>query len=389
MELRHHRLWHTIWEHATHWTVAGALLAATGAAPEHWVADLIHHVPLLYESLPSWAASVDYRFIAVIAGLTIIVGDTVWRNHRRREPVVVAASPAGNGGEAGMTPLIIEPNNPPMPPIRYCSASDGVHLAYMVHGEGPSLVMAGHWLSHLQLDWENPIRRGYFDRLGQGRTLLRYDARGTGLSDRRPETISPSTWLSDLETVVDAAGLDRFALFGLSQTASVAIRYAALHPDRVTKLIIYGGYARGWKHRSDVDLEEQRAVIKLTQLGWDRDNPAFRQMFTTEFMPDATKEAFDSFTELGRRYTSGEAVARYLEAIGDVNVVSELPKISTPTLVLHVREERRQPFELGREIAAGIPGARLIALPGRNHVLQSHEPAEEQLLDEIDRFLRS
>jgi hypothetical protein len=136
-----------------------------------------------------------------------------------------------------------------IPAIRYCATSDGVRLAYMVHGEGPALVMVGHWFSHLQLDWENPARRGFRERLGQGRTLLCYDARGSGLSDRNVEEISPDTWLSDLETVVDAANIQQFVIYGASQTSSVAIAYAARHPERVTHLIVFGGFAQGWTHR--------------------------------------------------------------------------------------------------------------------------------------------
>jgi class 3 adenylate cyclase/pimeloyl-ACP methyl ester carboxylesterase len=276
----------------------------------------------------------------------------------------------------------------PMPSIRYCTTADGVCLAYMTLGDGPAFVTVGHWFGHLQLDWENPARHHFRERLGRGRTLLSYDARGSGLSDRNVNRISPDLWRSDLETVVDAAGLERFAIYGASQTSSVAIAYAAHHPERVTHLIVYGGFAQGWKHRPGVNLDEHRAMVTLTRLGWDRDDPAFRQVFTAQMMPDATKAEFDAFTEMGRKCASGECAARYLEAVGDVEIVSLLPLITVPTLVLHVRDDLRVPFECGRQIAASIPGARLIALPGRNHILRDSEPARAQLLDEIDRFLR-
>ena len=276
---------------------------------------------------------------------------------------------------------------PPMPSTRYCTTTDGVRLAYMTFGDGPALVIVGHWFSHLQLDWENSARRSFRERLGHGRTLLCYDARGSGLSDRDVVTMSPDVWLSDLEAVVDAAGMKRFALYGASQTSSVSIAYAARHPERVTHLIVYGGFAQGWKHRSGVNLDEHRAMITLTRLGWDRDDPAFRQMFTSQMMPGATKAEFDAFTEMGRKYTSGESAARYLDAVGDVDIVSQLRLVNVPTLVLHVRDDQRVPFESGRQIAASIPGARLIALPGRNHILRDGEPAQTQLLTEIDNFL--
>jgi pimeloyl-ACP methyl ester carboxylesterase len=276
----------------------------------------------------------------------------------------------------------------PTPPISYCTTRDGVRLAYMVRGDEPALVMVGHWFSHLQLDWENPVRRRFRERLGRGRSLLSYDARGSGLSDRDIAAVSPDVWLSDLETVVDAAGLSQFAIYGASQTSSVAIAYAARYPERVTHLMIYGGFVQGWKNRPGVNLEEHRAMITLTRLGWDRDDPAFRQVFTAQLMPGATKREFDAFTEMGRKYTSGESAARYLEAVGDVDITSKLSLVTAPTLVLHVRDDHRVPFECGRQIAVSIPGARLIALPGRNHILRDGEPAQTQLLNEIDNFLR-
>ena len=142
--------------------------------------------------------------------------------------------------------------------------------------------------------------------------------------------MSPDVWLSDLEAVVDAAGMKRFALYGASQTSSVSIAYAARHPERVTHLIVYGGFAQGWKHRSGVNLDEHRAMITLTRLGWDGDDPAFRQMFTSQMMPGATKAEFDAFTEMGRKYTSGESAARYLDAVGDVDIVSQLRLVNVP-----------------------------------------------------------
>jgi pimeloyl-ACP methyl ester carboxylesterase len=276
-----------------------------------------------------------------------------------------------------------------MPSVRYCTTKDGIHLAYAIHGDGPALVFVGHWFGHLTLDWEYPSRRRFFERLGRGRTLFRYDSRGNGLSDRKIDKISHGIWVTDLETVVDAAGLGRFAVIGLSQTVSVAITYAVRHPERVTHLIVYGGFALGWKHYPGADRDQQIAMNELTRVGWDRDNPAFRQMWSAQFMPGATKEAFDAFTEMGRKYTTGEAVFRHLEATGDVDIVSQLPLVTVPTLVLHVRDDQRVPFESSQQIAAGIPGARLVALPGNNHIPQEGDVAYDQMFEEIDKFLRN
>jgi hypothetical protein len=193
-------------EYLTHRSAAGAVLAVTGTAPEHWFAELLQEVHLPHETLPPWLEHLDYRLVAVFTGLSIIVAANLWRRHGRRVPVTTDAAVQSTATAGrGDGPFVSEPA--PMPPLRYCTARDGVHLAYMVYGEGPAL-------SHLQLDWENPVRRRFHERLGPGRTLLRYDARGGGLSDRRAETISPQTWLSDLETVVDAAGIGNLPSMG-------------------------------------------------------------------------------------------------------------------------------------------------------------------------------
>jgi pimeloyl-ACP methyl ester carboxylesterase len=169
----------------------------------------------------------------------------------------------------------------------------------------------------------------------------------------------------------------------------VAVTYAFRHPERVTRLIVYGGYALGWRSLSVIERDQQIAMNELTRVGWDRDNPAFRQMWTAQFMPGAPKEAFDAFTEMGRRYTTGEAVARHMEAAGDMVVVSQLPLITVPTLVLHTRDDQRMPFEGSQRIAAEIPGARLVALPGGNHIPIQGTAAYDQMFAEIDRFLRN
>jgi class 3 adenylate cyclase/pimeloyl-ACP methyl ester carboxylesterase len=273
--------------------------------------------------------------------------------------------------------------------IRYCRSPDGVRLAYSVIGEGPPLVRAGSWFTHLEYQWEHPSA-GMFAVL-KGLTtehrVLRYDARGNGMSDWEVDEISPEAWVRDMDTVVNAAGFDRFAVLGSSQSVAVAIAYAARFPERVSKLVLYGGYAQGWRTRPGVVVERVQAMLTLMRHGWGVEDPTYRQMFTSQFMPDATKEQWDNLNELQRVSASPECAVRYAEAQGDVDVRHLLPLVQAPTLVMHVRGDLRVPFESGREIAAGIPGARFVALPGRNHILQDGEPATERYAEELRLFL--
>jgi class 3 adenylate cyclase/pimeloyl-ACP methyl ester carboxylesterase len=280
------------------------------------------------------------------------------------------------------------PFKPPQFQVHYCRTPDGVRLAYAKVGDGPVLVTAGHWMTHMHYGWENPIRRGAWQRLRQGRQHIFYDWRGCGLSDRNVGETTLEKWIVDLETVIEASRVSQFALFGASTSAPVAIAYAARHPERVSALVLYGGYAKGWRFSSETVVRQQEAILLLTRLGWDQDNPAFRQIFTAEFMPGASKEQFDAFTELGSRCTSAECAAQHLNATGSVDVVSLLGRITAPTLVLHVIGDVRVPFEQGRELAAGIPGAHLVTLPGRNHIPIEGDPAYEMLWEEANQFLR-
>jgi pimeloyl-ACP methyl ester carboxylesterase len=271
--------------------------------------------------------------------------------------------------------------------IHYCRARDEVRLAYAKVGRGPPLLRAAHWLNHLEYDWKSPIWRPILHRLASENTLIRYDARGNGLSDWEVDDISFDAWVTDLETVVDDIGLKRFPLFGVSQSCSISIAYAVRHPQRVSRLILYGGFPLGASKRSLAAKEKQKAMATLVRLEWGADNPAIRQMFGTEFFPDAPKELFDSFNELQRLVTSGECAARYLETTGEIDVMDLLPKVAVPTLVMHRRGDVRVPIEAGRQMAAGIPGARFVALEGRNHIPLEGEPAFQRLFEEINLFL--
>jgi class 3 adenylate cyclase/pimeloyl-ACP methyl ester carboxylesterase len=271
--------------------------------------------------------------------------------------------------------------------VKYCRSPDGVRLAYAIAGSGPPLVKAANYLNHLEYDWESPIWRHVVRGLARDRTLIRYDARGNGMSDWDVETLSLDVWVSDLETVVDAAGVDRFPLLGISQGCAISIAYAVRHPKRVSQLILYGGSALGGAKRSPAEKERRDAMTTLIRLEWGSDNPTFRQMFTGLFIPGATQEQADFFNELQRRTTSPECAARYRDTTGNIDVTELLSQVTMPTLVMHARGDAVVPFEAGRAMAAGIPGARFIALQGRNHMFLENEPAAQRFFEEVTLFL--
>lgn len=273
--------------------------------------------------------------------------------------------------------------------IAYCRTDEGVRLAYARVGEGPPLLKTGNWLSHLQYEWESPIWRHLLLRLAERFTLWRYDARGQGMSDWEVPAISPAGWLHDLETVADAIGLERFPLFAMSQGCAAAIAYAAKHPERVTRLVLLGGYAVGWNAgaRAEEESEAGRAMVALMRHGWGRPEPTFRQLFTSMFIPGATPEQAAAFNELQRRTTSADCAAHFMQAVGDIDVREACRRVACPTLVLHVRGDARIPFAVGREMAEAIPGARFVALEGSNHIPLEGDPGTDRLFEELDLFL--
>jgi pimeloyl-ACP methyl ester carboxylesterase len=271
--------------------------------------------------------------------------------------------------------------------IHYCRTPDGVRLAYAISGHGSPLVKTGNWLNHLEYDWDSPVWHHLFLRLSRDHRLIRYDPRGTGLSDWDVADLSLDAWVNDVDTVVNAAGVERFPLFGMSQGCAVSIAYTVRYPERVSHLILYGGYALGANKRSPEERERRKALATLMRLEWGADNPAFRQMFATKFMPDATKEQVGTFNELQRKTTSTECAARYYDTTGEIDVVGLLADLQVPTLVMHARADAQVPFECGRQLAAGIPGAKFVALQSNNHLLLEQDPATERFFEEVRLFL--
>lgn len=273
--------------------------------------------------------------------------------------------------------------------IRFCTTADGVRLAYATAGEGPPLVKVASWMSHLEFDWTSPVWRHWISELSRDHTYLRYDERGCGLSDWEVPELSFEAWVRDLETVVDTVGVERFPLLGLSQGGPIAIAYAVRHPERVSHLILHGAYARGWLKRNITPQQRKEAetMAELAELGWGKENPAFRQFFTTQFIPDGTPEQHRWWNELERVTTSPENAARFMRVFNEIDVAEIAPAVSCPTLVLHTTRDTRVPFDEGRLIASLIPGARFVPLESRNHVLLENEPAWQQWLAEVRGFL--
>ena len=273
--------------------------------------------------------------------------------------------------------------------IQFCTASDGVRIAYAEVGTGPPLLKAANWLNHLEHDWESPIWSHLLRELAAEHRLIRYDARGNGLSDWEVDDISFEAFARDLESVVEATGIDRFALLGISQGCAVSIAYAVQHPQRVSHLVLYGGFARGRRKRgSPEEVEQADALLTLMRQGWGQENPAFRQIFTSLFIPGATAEQGQWFNDLQQKTTSPANAVRIRRAVDDIDVIDLLPRVTVPTLVLHCRSDAVQPFEEGRTLAAGIRGARFVALEGHNHMILEGDPGWRRFLDEVKTFLR-
>ena len=295
-------------------------------------------------------------------------------------------APVEPGASQGLLPT--SPAAKARQEIRYCTTSDGVRLAYATSGSGPPLVKASNWLTHLDFEWGSPIWRHWYAALSSHHRLIRYDERGNGMSQRDVRDVSFDTWVRDLETVVDAAGLDRFPLLGISRGGPIAIAYAVKHPERVTHLVLHGAFAAGLNHvGTPSELEARRALVRLIRLGWGLSNPAFCKTFTCRFVPEATPEHERWFDELQRVSTSPENAARLMERDDEIDVRPLLSQVKTPTLVIHCDRDGAVPPAEGRLLAAEIPNARYVSLPSANHLMLEDEPAWSLFLEELGLFL--
>ncbi|MGH8776151.1 MAG: alpha/beta fold hydrolase [Jiangellaceae bacterium] len=272
--------------------------------------------------------------------------------------------------------------------LRFCRSSGGVRIAYAVHGTGPPLVVNSCWLSHLQHDWHSPVWRHFLDDLGQVATVIRYDERGHGLSDWDVSDFSFEPRIADLEAVVDTAGLERFALLGMSQGGPVAIAYTHRHPQRVSRLVLYGTYAVNVPDPTPEDLELNETYLQMMRVGWARPNPQFRRVFTNELIPGATEEQMRWVDELQRTSTSTANAVEALRQRQLVDVTDLRSELDLPTLVIHARGDQMRDFDKDAPLlAAGIPGARLVPLESNNHIVLADEPAWGQFMAEVSAFL--
>lgn len=271
--------------------------------------------------------------------------------------------------------------------IRFSRAPDGTRLAYAIHGSGPPLVVASCWLSHLQHDWQSPVWRHFLEELGAMTTMLRYDERGFGMSDWGVTDFSLEARLSDLETIIDAAGLDRFILMGMSGGSGPALAYAIAHPERVSRLILYGTVCGDPVVRNAEEQAVEDTYLSMIQVGWAKPDPEFRRVFTTRFIPDATEEQMRWFDDLQRMSTSPENSVASRIARQQVDIVDEIARITAPTLILQATGDRSTSFDNAVQVSGLIEGSRLVALDSRNHILLADEPAWGTFIDEVAAFI--
>jgi pimeloyl-ACP methyl ester carboxylesterase/DNA-binding winged helix-turn-helix (wHTH) protein len=271
--------------------------------------------------------------------------------------------------------------------VRFCRARDGTRIAFATFGSGPPLVRVGHWLSHLEHDWHSPIWRPFLSELGKSFTVVRYDQRGNGLSDRDVDDLSLEAFVSDLETVVDAAGIDRFAIYASSQGVPVALEYAARHPARLSCLSLHGGFVKGRLLRSQAEREQGEAYLALMRHGWGAEGSQFLQAFGSIYVPDGTPEQLRSLVELQRISATAETAVRLREAFDRFDVTHRLSAIEVPTLVLHGRNDGVHPLQQSLEMTAVLPDAELVVLETRNHIMVGHDPAWHEFFAALRRFV--
>jgi pimeloyl-ACP methyl ester carboxylesterase len=269
--------------------------------------------------------------------------------------------------------------------VSFCRTSDNVAIAMATVGSGTPLLKTSNWLNHLEYDWESPIWSPFLQRLAARFQVVRYDGRGSGMSDRDVADISQAGFERDLDAVVEAAGLERFVLLALSQGVAAAVSFAARRPERVSRLILCGAYAQGRNRRgSQTDAATAQTMLAMMQQGWGQPDSAFMRAFSSLYLANASRAHIKWFAEMQRRATSGELAARLRVACDDIDVLDMLPTIRVPTLVIHARHDNVAPYEQGRLLAARIPGARLVTLESENHT--PDDPAWGKLLDEIEAF---
>ncbi len=271
--------------------------------------------------------------------------------------------------------------------IRFCRGKDGVRIAYAVHGSGPPVIVVSCWLSHLQHDWRSPVWRHFLDDLGEVATVIRYDERGFGLSDWNVSDFSLDARLADLVALIDNLEMPRFVLLGMSNGAPIAMAYAARHPERIGRMILYGAVLGGRTLDGPDEKDREETLRGLIRIGWAKPDRVFRRVFTSIFVPGATEEQKLWFDDLQRMSTSMENALASRLGRQEVDIQDELPSISAPCLVMHATGDRAVPFDMGMRIASLIPNTRVVPMDSRNHILLADEPAWRTFMDEVRAFL--
>ena len=272
--------------------------------------------------------------------------------------------------------------------IRFCRTADGITLAYAETGSGFPLVRAAHWLTHLDHDWNSPVWQHWLVDLSRHHRLVRYDERGCGMSDRDIPPPTFADWVADLETVVDAAGLEKFDLLGFSQGGAVSVAYAVRHPERVRRIVLGGAFEKGWLvDGNDSVADMHRVFADAARIGWGRNDPWFRQLFTSRFMPGGSRELWAAFNDLQRKTADPKVAVQVYDLCGTLDASADVPKVASPTLVLHGRQDQVIPFSTGRRFAARLPDSRFVPLDSDNHILLANEPAWRVFVSEVEAFL--
>ncbi|MDG4762862.1 alpha/beta fold hydrolase [Solwaraspora sp. WMMD406] len=300
-----------------------------------------------------------------------------------------AASPPAASPEVARPPAAGQPIGADRQVVRFCQAADGTRIAYATVGSGPPLLKAANWMTHLDLEWSTPVWSHWLSGLARDRQLIRYDERGCGMSDWEVPSFTFDDWVDDLETLADAIGLDRFPLLGVSQGGAVAVAYAVRHPERVSRLILAGAYARGRQVRARDQAERDEAALDLdlARIGWTHQDPSFLGVFAAQFLPEGTPEELEEFINFQRRTTSPANGVRFLEEFAKIDVSDIAHRVRCPTLILHSRDDLRVPTSQATELATLIPDSQLVLLDSRNHLLTASEPAWPEFLAQIDAFL--
>jgi pimeloyl-ACP methyl ester carboxylesterase/DNA-binding CsgD family transcriptional regulator len=273
--------------------------------------------------------------------------------------------------------------------IGFCQSADGCRIAVASCGNGPVILRAAHWLSHVDYDLESPVWRPWLQALSARNRFVRYDPRGCGLSDRHVADLSIEAWHADLDAVAASIPEPQFVLLGLSQGGALAISYALRHPERVSYLVLLNAYGQGGRARAQTDAErlEAETLVNFVRIGWGRENPAFCRFFTNLFIPDGTPEQHRWWGDLERITATPEVAAQLLSNMQGIDILDLAARLRVATLIAHCRGDTRVPFNEGCKLAAAIPGARFVTLDSKNHVLLPDEPAWGVFQTELASFL--